>query len=265
MATKIHLLVIDPQVDFCDPKGALPVAGADKDMDCLAALIVRLKDKWDDVHVTLDTHHFVDVAHPSFWVDSRGQHPAPFTIISAADVASGRWAPYNPGMQRRMLEYVQSLERNGRYPLCIWPPHCLIGTPGHNVYPSVAKALLEWEKTFANVDYVSKGSNPFTEHYSAVQADVPDPADPSTTLNTRLIQVLQEADVIALAGEALSHCLANTVRDIAANFGEENIRKLVLLSDCASSVGGFEKMGEDFVKEMTGRGMRVSSSVDFMR
>lgn len=30
---KVHLLVIDPQKDFCNPNGSLFVTGADKDMD----------------------------------------------------------------------------------------------------------------------------------------------------------------------------------------------------------------------------------------
>jgi hypothetical protein len=44
---------------------------------------------------------------------------------------------------------------------------------------------------------VTKGSNMFTEHY-AVFADVPDPKDPSTQLNTPFIE---EADVIIFSGE----------------------------------------------------------------
>ena len=95
--------------------------------------------------------------------------------------------------------------------------------------PAVAGALRRWEEAgFKRVDYLSKGHNPWTEHYSAVQADVPDPADPGTQINRRLIQVLENADVVALSGQALSHCVANTVRDIADQFGQESIHKLVL-------------------------------------
>jgi nicotinamidase-related amidase len=128
---------------------------------------------------------------------------------------------------------------------------------------------LEWENEFAIVDFVTKGSNPWTEHYSAVQADVPDPNDPDTQLNQRLISTLQNADTILLSGEARSHCLANTVRDIANNFGEENIKKMVLLTDATSDVGDmpgstmFKDMGEGFVKEMTKRGMKLSTTKDF--
>jgi nicotinamidase/pyrazinamidase len=262
--SKLEFLIIDPQNDFCSPKGNLFVTGADKDSVLLAKTITRLKNRIDDIHVTLDTHHFVDIAHPIFWLDSKGQHPNPFTLISKQDVKDGKWRTTNPQFHKRAFEYVTSLEDNKRYLLCIWPPHCLIGTWGHNVVDPIMKSLVEWELDFSMVDYVTKGSNFWTEHYSAVQADVPDSQDPGTMLNTRLIQTLQEADVIALSGQALSHCVANTVRDIANNFGEDNIKKMTLLIDTSSSVPGFEKMGEDFLTEMQIRGMNISEADKFM-
>ncbi len=266
MAQNVHLVVIDPQVDFCDPNGALFVRGADTDMRRLAAMVRRIAPKLDDIHVTLDSHRLIDVAHPVFWKDSGGSHPAPFTIVTAADVEVGRWTPVLPGLYRRMMDYVRALEQNGRYPLCIWPPHCLIGSPGHCLTPELRTALLEWEtRRFALVDYVTKGSNPFTEHYSAVCADVPDPTDPGTQLNTRFLQTLMEADLIAIAGEAGSHCLANTVRDVARGFGDDSyIRRLVLLEDATSPVPGFETFQTDFVREMKARGMQISNTRDFL-
>jgi nicotinamidase-related amidase len=158
--------------------------------------------------------------------------------------------------------------------LCIWPPHCLIGSDGYAVINEpdapLFDALTNWEKDFAMVDYVTKGSNLWTEHYSAVQADVPDPQDPDTQLNMRLIETLQKADIILLAGEARSHCLANTVTDIADNFGEKNIKKMVLLEDATTDVADlpgstmFKDMGESFVTNLTGRGMQLNNTVDFL-
>ena len=266
MSKRIELLIIDPQVDFCDPKrGALYVPGAEHDMARLAKMVRRLKDKLDDIHVTLDSHHFIHIAHPIFWRDSRGEHPAPFTRITRTDVEDGVWTPTVPGLYRRALDYVCKLEQNGRYELTIWPPHCLIGSPGHTVYPELFAALTEWESRFAFVDYVTKGSNILTEHYSAVQADVPDAADPSTQINTRLIQTLENADLIVIAGEARTHCLANTVRDIANNFGDDSyISKLVLLTDASSDIPGFETHAENFMNEMTSRGMQLSTTTEFL-
>jgi len=264
--SKIDLLLIDPQVSFCDPqKGELYVKGADKDMERLATMIKRVKSKIDDIHVTVDSHHYVDVAHPVFWKNSAGQNPSPFTIITSDDVRNGVWNPTNLSWRARMISYVESLEKGGKYPLCIWPPHCMIGSEGHNIYPVLFDALLEWEKDFAMVDYVTKGSNVFTEHYSAIKAEVPDSQDPTTQINTRLINTLMEADVVVIAGEAGSHCLKNTVEDIALSFGDNSYtQKLVLLTDATSPVPGFEQQQEDFIKNMVAQGMQLSTTTTFM-
>lgn len=268
MKTSVHLLVIDPQNDFCDiPGAALPVPGANADMQRLASLITRLGSKLDDIHVTLDSHNPVDIAHPSWWTNDQGAAPAPFTMISAADVKNGVWRTRNPRAQVHSLNYVESLERNNRYKLIIWPEHCLIGSWGHNVHADVFSALTAWARSKqAVVDFVTKGSNPTTEHYSAVQAEVPDANDPSTmlNLNSGLIPALKSADIVLIAGEALSHCVASTVRDIADNFGEDNIKKMVLLEDCSSSVTGFEANGQQFIAEMKARGMQVATSTTFL-
>jgi nicotinamidase-related amidase len=266
---KNELLVIDPQVDFCDPnKGSLCVAGADKDMERLALMIDRVGKGISRIHVTMDCHHFVDVAHPVFWRNSQGENPAPFTIITATDVKNGVWVPALAQYTQRMIEYTETLEKGKRYPLCIWPPHCLIGTEGNNIYPVLAEALLKWEERLRIVNYVTKGSNFLTEHYSAVKSEVPDPNDPTTQLDTRkggLIDTLMQADLVGLAGEAGSHCLANTVRDIANGFNDDSyIKKLVLLEDATSPVTNFEKFQDDFVKEMTARGMQVSTTAEFL-
>jgi len=261
---QVQLLVIDPQIDFCDPHGALAVAGADQDMARLARMIERLAPRLDQIHVTLDSHHLVDIAHPIFWQDDCGNSPAPFTIISAEDVVLGRWTAAQPEARERAAAYVQALARHGRYPLCIWPPHCLIGSRGHAVLPVLFEALIDWEKRYAVVDYVQKGSNIYTEHYSAIQADVPDPADPSTQVNTALVNALKQADILAVAGEAGSHCVANTVRDLA-QFGDDRLLpKILLLRDAVSPVAGFQAFEDNFIAEMTARGMQVSTTTDFL-
>ncbi len=262
----VQLVCIDPQNDFCDPKGSLFVPGAQDDMTRIAKMIHRLSNRIDDIHVTMDSHRSIDIAHPIFWKDKNGNHPNPFTVISVDDVEKGRWMPSLPSFSKWALEYVRSLETNHRYVLCIWPPHCIIGSWGHAINPAVSDALIEWEtESFAMVDYVVKGSNITTEHYSAVQAEVVRGDDPSTQLNTRLIDALQIADVIGLCGEALSHCLANTVRDIANNFGDDNVKKLVLLTDGCSNVTSFEHLGESFIKDLTARGMKISTTEDFLK
>ena len=136
-----------------------------------------------------------------------------------------------------------------------------------NVHPELSGAVHDWEDRFAQAEFVTKGSNPWTEHFSAVQAEVPDPSDPSTQVNTGFVETLERADVILLAGQALSHCVANTVLDIAANFSDPGfIQKLVLLEDCTSEVPNppgltiFSDFTARFMADMQAKGMRVENS-----
>ena len=261
----VKFLIIDPQNDFADPAGSLFVTGADKDSERLAKLLNRLLTKIDSIHVTLDTHHFVDIAHPIFWMDNQGAHPEPFTLITEEDILAGKWRTTRTDYQTRALDYVKALHTNGRYTLTIWPPHCLIGQVGHNVVTPIMEVLNEWENTFATVDYVMKGMNKWTEHYSAIKADVPDVNDPATQLNLRLLEQLQEADIIAISGQALSHCVANTVRDIVNNLPtREAINKMVLIEDTSSPVSGFEPLAEQFLADMKACGMQTVKSTEFL-
>lgn len=261
---KTNLLIIDPQVDFCGgPDKALYVPGADEDCKRLADMIVRLKDDIDDIYVTLDSHNYVDIAHPIFWINedyvNGSQHPDPYEIISVEDIESGKWTTTNPDWHDRALEYVKALAENKRYPLCIWPPHCLAGTNGQAIQPCVSDALIEWCKELAEVNFIYKGMNKFTEHYSALKADVYDRNDPTTGINEKLLKVM-DADVVLVAGQALDYCVANTVRDIADHIDEPEIKKLVLLTDACSNVGAVEGLGENFVAHMRDRGMQVSTA-----
>ncbi len=278
----VDLLVIDPQVDFMDLTGsALPVAGADQDMKRLAAMVHRVGGNLRDIHVTLDSHRVIDIAHPGMWQDENGNSPNPFTIISAADIRSGIWQPRHAQAKiqdlggktlgQYALAYAEALEQGGQYPLLIWPEHCLIGTPGHAVHPDLFKALSEWERRhFATVNFVTKGSNPWTEHFGGLMAEVPLASDPSTGLNTGLLQILQSADIVAIAGEALSHCVKTTVTQIADHIGPEHVKKFHILTDCTSPVGqnpggpDFPAIGQAWLKEMQARGMTLTTSAEFL-
>ena len=265
MSNKAILLVIDPQFDFCDPKGNLYVNGADKDMERLGKMIATYGDRIDRINVTLDSHQWVHIAHPVWWVDSNGNHPSPFTVINDDDVRNGKWRAFNPGMQKWSLDYVEALKTNGRYALCVWPPHCLIGSPGATVVAPVLDAMTAWEKTFKKVHFVPKGSNIYTEHYSAVKADVEHPGDATTMLNRQLIDLLKTGSDILIAGEALDFCVANTIRDIANEFSVSEVQKFVLLEDASSPVSapGLEHLAKAFVDEMKQKGMRISSTTTY--
>jgi nicotinamidase-related amidase len=271
-----HLLVIDPQNDFCDlPESyqlidpltgkhtapALPVAGAHADMQRLARFITTAGDSLDDITVTLDSHQRLDIAHPAFWRTAEGGTVRPFTPIAAADVRAGRFAPRDPAALDRTLAYLDELEARGRYTLMVWPVHCQIGSWGHGVHADVRAAYNAWEeRRLTGVRKVMKGDNPWTEHYSAVQAEVPDPSDESTQLNQALIDRLDQAGTVVIAGEASSHCVKATTEHIVGHLPGGRLDRVVLLHDCMSPVAGFEAQHEAFLADMRRRGVRVTTS-----
>jgi len=258
-----HLLIIDPQQDFCDEScnGALAVPGAYQDMKRLADFVRRSALKIDAIHVSMDCHRLLDIAHPAWWRDAHGNAPDPFTIISAQDIQDGIWTVSRPETAERSLQYVKTLADQGNYPLCIWPPHCLQGTQGQSLHPDLASALLEWEQgQTKQVNFVTKGLNPWTEHYSAIEAEVQDPVDVGTYTNMDLILSLKDADAIIIAGEALSHCVKSTVEDLVRHMGDETTKKFIFLEDASSSVPGFEHLGTNFIQTMTDKGMRLKTT-----
>ena len=280
MKRNLHLLVIDPQNDFCDlpadylPAGhgaaapaapSLPVPGAHADMLRVAGLIARGGDGLAAITITLDSHHRMDVAHAAFWMDGAQRPIAPFTQITAADVAAGRYQPRLASALPRVQAYLAALEAAGRYTLMAWPTHCEIGSWGHNVHSDVRAAYNGWEaRTLAIVDKVAKGSNPWTEHYSALQAEVPDQDDPGTQLNHGLIARLRQSDRLYITGEAGSHCVRATTEHIVDNWDAGALARLVLVTDCMSPVTGFESQYHDFVSAMRARGVQVASAAEVL-
>ena len=279
---KIAIIAIDPQYDFhdlpedrqvitgYDEQGkairvapALPVPGSWEDAQRLGAFIKAHKSVISKIVVTLDSHQRYDIAHPLYWVDAQGNHPAPFTEIKNAEIVAGAWRPVNPALMQHVLDYTAALEAEGKYSLFIWPPHCLVGEPGHNVVRPVMEAIAEWESSrFTRYMPLSKGHNPHTEHYGGCEAEYPMPNDPTTRLNKKFIESIEQNDINFITGQALSHCVASTVVQIADNFSEENIKKLVLLVDTSSPVAGFEQQARDFVDSMVKRGMRIVNTTD---
>lgn len=265
-AKRIHVLGIDWQYDFCDPKGALFVAGADSDTVRMAKFINRVGPRVEMFHFTLDSHQAVHIAHPCMWIGKDGANPPPFTVITVQDVEQGTWRAADPAKQSWYLQYVRTLKTNDRYALMIWPPHCLIGSPGHNLMPEIWAELNNWSMARRRmINYVTKGSHPDTEHYSAMQADVPVPADPGTKLNANFLKFLAIADELWITGEASTHCVPNTVYDIASNFSREQVKKFVIFRDLMSPVAIAKPLADKFFTDMAAMGVRiVDKSTDYV-
>lgn len=258
MAEETALLIIDAQNDFCDPEGALYVPGAENDMARLADFIRSNAHQLEEIYFTLDSHVPNAIFHPNWFRNAENNTPEPFTQIQAEDVEKGTWKPVFA--EEHTLGYLRQLEQDGGITHTIWPQHCLIGTPGHNVYPPLYTALEEWTKaTQRRLKPVPKGLNPYTEHYGIFAAEVQLQGHPETQVNETLLKELAAFDQIILAGEAKSHCVGASVRQVL-EFAPELAKKLTLLSDCTSPVTGFEDIATPTYDQARQKGMRTAKS-----
>ena len=256
MKKRIAVLIIDAQNDFCSPKGSLFVDGSVEDNERLSKWIVDNKEEINYIGCTLDSHQLIDIAHQRFWVDKDGNNPAPFTVISASDVESGKWSAVKP---QTALKYLRDLEADGQFPHVIWPEHCIIGTWGNQLDPKVNDAILSWAANGHHVHYVSKGAHPDTEHFGAFEAQVPIENNPLTQYNLPLQKTLEKYDVIYLAGQAKNFCVVNTLNQMISK-SPDLAKKIVVLEDCMSNVQGFEEAGKDVWENAKKLGTKISTT-----
>lgn len=254
MSTK--LLIIDPQNDFMDTEGnrALPVLGAKADMQRLAAWLnggVSL----DEVIISMDSHSFYDIAHPAFWRKGDGSLVSGMTLITEADYLAGVYVPADPSENQWVASYLGEIKA-----MMVWNPHCIVGTEGHGIEPILMAALNKWQAVHnKNLKYIFKGMDYRTEHFSAIEPVMLPPNSKIALQNDteNVMGLFQNVDTLFVAGEALSHCVAETVRSIIKHNGEAFASNIWLLIDCMSSVPGFEDEGEKFKAEMKRMGVKL--------
>lgn len=258
---KVAIFAIDFQNDFLDIdptdlpqrngqplyRPALPVAGSVADVKRFSDWAIKNVNQISRLFFTQDSHHYLDIAHPDWWQDAQGNSPAPFTPISHADVLAGKWVPRR--YYQKSLSYVKALEDGGEFGHFIWPPHCLMGNWGHNFHDSIFDVIVTFEKRGIWPNIITKGSNPFTEHFGAFRANVPDANDPSTSIDHTLINTLQSLDEVIIVGEARSHCVANSLRQLMQEV-PTLAPKLTILTDCMSDVGGLPAPFYDQVQKI---------------
>jgi nicotinamidase-related amidase len=128
----------------------------------------------------------------------------------------------------------------------------------------VRQAYNQWEEARGvNVEKVLKGLNPWTEHYSAIRAEVPDPAAPDTLTNDAFLARLDRADEILIAGEASSHCVKSTTEHIV-QYLPATAKRITLLTDCMSPVTGFEAQQQSFIETLRSQGARIATSAEIL-
>ncbi len=254
---KICLLLVDVQNTFCIPDFELYVGGrsgtaAIDDNRRLCEFIYRNLDTITEICPTMDSHQALQIFHGRFLVNAKGDHPAPFTIISAEDVENGVWQidpeivdtlNMNKTDGRNFLRhYTRELKSGGKYDLTIWPYHAMLGGIGHALVSAVEEAVFFQSIARCSMpDFQLKGENPFTENYSVLSPEVLDDAggNPIAEKNAGFIGKLLAFDALIMAGQAKSHCVAWTIDDLLNEmeaWDKKLVEKVYLLEDCTSPV-----------------------------
>lgn len=256
--TKISLILIDMQKDFCFPEGTLYVGGqsgtgAVDDSRRICEFIYNNIDVITDITTTLDSHILYQIFFPWFWLNADGSDVSPHTIINIDDVRSGKYKPNpsvaswlcggNYGWLSKQVEfYCNELSKAKKYSLYLWPPHCLLGTNGHNLVGIIneAKFYHGFVRGRQPLNMV-KGMNPLTENYSVFGAEVLMGHDGQTIAqrDVNIIKRLGEVDFMILAGEAGSHCVKSSIDDIMSEILTHDPKlasKVYIMEDCMSAV-----------------------------
>jgi nicotinamidase-related amidase len=253
---RVCLLAVDVQNTFCIPDFELFVAGrsgtgAVDDNRRLCEFIYRNLGTITQIFPSLDTHHAMQVFHAIWLVDENGDHPAPYTLVSADDVEAGRWR-VNPAITdtlgidadyaaRHLSHYTRRLAEGGKYDLTVWPYHAMLGGIGHALVSAVEEAVFfHGLARHSRPDFQVKGDNPLTEHYSMLGPEVTEGPDGDRLgeKNTELIEKLLAFDLVVVAGQAKSHCMAWTIDDLLQHdeARERLAERTYLLEDCTSPV-----------------------------
>ncbi|MDP2576982.1 MAG: hypothetical protein Q8W48_04675 [Candidatus Palauibacterales bacterium] len=289
---RICLVLVDCQNTFCVPGFELFVAGrsglaAVEDSVRICEFIYHNLGSITEIAPTLDTHTTMQIFHPFFWVDDAGEHPnGAETIITLEDVERGRWKvnPYIADslacgdyeyLQQHARHYVAQLTQAGKYPLMIWPYHAMLGSIGHALASSIEEAVFfHTVGRRRQARFEVKGSNPLTEHYSALNPEVMADASgqPIAEENRSLIDRLFGFDAVIIAGQAKSHCVAWTIRDLLEELAPPDARlagKVYLMEDCSSpvvvpGVVDFTDQANEAYTSFAEAGMNIVRSTDPM-
>jgi nicotinamidase-related amidase len=225
----------------------------------------------------------MQIFHPVFLVNEKGEHPAPLTLVSFEDVLEGRWK-FNPAIagslgidpkygQQHLLHYTQALKQQGKYDLTIWPYHAMLGGIGHALVAAFEEAVFFHtiaRQTQADIEI--KGQLPDTESYSAIGPEVLD--DPGgeriAQKNPHFLQIVKDYEAVVIVGEAKSHCVAWTVDDLLAQIRADDAslaEKVYLMEDCTSpvvvpGVVDYTKPAEEAFQRFARAGMHIVRSDD---
>lgn len=268
---KIAVILVDCQVDFCHPNGALYIQGAQENTNHIASFVYRNIDKITTIIASSDSHLPNHIFFAPWWINEYGENPEPYTIITNDDIVKRRWIPtVDPEMSR---EYVKLLEKENKKKLCIWPPHCVIGTYGQMFMPEISEAIFYHSLCrTTNPIFIDKGTTTLTEYYGIFLPEVQLTNHYQVDLNTKLFELLTAHDRIYFAGQARSHCILESLKQLAGycvQHAPSFFNNVYLLDDCCSVIKhptvDFSETSKAEFAQLKKQGLKIVSSMDQMK
>lgn len=310
---RICLISIDEQDDFCNPEGTLFVAGQSGTGaidDCArgAEFVYRNMNVITDIKATFDSHSAHQIFYAPFWVGPGGESLNPHTLIVVGqggsldnigldgtvihrnvrprpemmyfifgyDTSKHQVKGNYAWLQTYCRYYVEQLAMTNKKALYLWPPHTLVGDPGHAMNGVVRQAWFAHAFARGTHNWAEiKGGLFLTENYSVYKPEVTVAHDGTVVgqRNTALLETIAAYDMTITKGQAKSHCTAESIGDKLDWLlvkDPELAKRVYILEDCMSPVvvgpiggpGDFTAIADAAIDRFRDAGMHVVKSTD---
>ena len=155
----------------------------------------------------------------------------------AKSLNEGAWKNYGwiiVTQDAHLANHCSFVEQGG-----VFPPHCVQGTEGMNVYPALQEALNGILPNIPNIHYMQKGDLPEKEEFSIFQNE---------HSGQKLTNTIKEMgfEGIDICGIATDYCVYETTKDLMAFYPASQIR---IVTNCLASVDDNDTKLADLMKE----------------
>ena len=187
---KKYLFIVDPQNDFIEG-GSLAVPGGKEALQRIVDSGILDQKDWDGIFVTLDSHN-----------------------------------PSHLGFGEPKTDLRKHLLKDTTKPTQ-WPPHCVIDTPGWEIYGPLQEKLLSLGD---KVIYIEKGMDDYTDSYSAFGEPKTSVVDGLPERVKWIFYELWRDEEIGLywSGLAEDYCVNECIKSIMSRDKKDKIKHYLL-------------------------------------
>ena len=162
--------------------------------------------------------------------------PASMDYLAKA-LKEGAWKNYNwiiVTQDAHPANHCSFVEQGG-----VFPPHCVQGTEGMNVYPALQDVLSTITANIPNIHYMQKGDLPEKEEFSIFQNE-------HSGKKLRSVIEQEKFEGIDVCGIATDYCVYETTKDLMAFYPAKQIR---IVTNCLAAVDDNDTKLADLMKE----------------